>query len=191
MRWPVLAAALLIAGVRVDLRARAAGVFVAAVLAAGLGRTLWLEARWAAHEAEVAELRAAAAVLGPDDALLVARNGLDMGVLLHSHSAAYVARDRGLYWAGLFTGGNALSPRPEYAASDLVQPFPWSWRQFFAKDLAGERDIPEWHEYSGWREVYTHMLTADAPTPAEAAAVGPTIASGRAFDLLKIAPAPD
>ncbi|NNL35625.1 MAG: hypothetical protein HKP35_07390, partial [Silicimonas sp.] len=168
IRFPALVVCLLVAFSDVRLSRACAVVLAVAVVAAALGRTVWLESRWAQHDGEVRELLAAGAVLTPDDRMLVARTGLGWDVLLHSHSAAHLAREVGLFIPDIFSGGNALTATGAYAARDAFQPYPLEVARLIAEAEAPRRDgrdVMRWQEryWADWPAFYTHVLVLRAP----------------------------
>ncbi|KGK80345.1 hypothetical protein PM03_06695 [Thalassobacter stenotrophicus] len=193
MRFPVLLAPVVLAAIRVDFTPRALWVFAGAMLVLLAGKILWLTDKWALHDAQVAELRAAAAVLSPQDRLLVTRHEQSQTIRLHSHSAAYILRDRGPYWTGVFTGGNAIAPLPAYAPRDKTHLFPIPWQVLMP--VHQDHEVFEAGSYlADWRDFYTHTLVLFAPDGAARAQaaglhnLGAPLASGSFFEILEFHP---
>jgi hypothetical protein len=187
IRFPVLLGAVLIAATRVDFGLRSGGIFAVLVLAAVLAKVEWIASKWRLHDDQVAELREAGRALAEDDRLLVLREGNGHTVKAHSHSASYLLRDQGVYWMGLFTGGNALSPRPEFAERDHTQPFPLPWQVLGAR----YREHPlfaEGRPLHRWQDFYTHallLLDPDQSRP-EMTEIGTPVVRGSFFEILQL-----
>ena len=193
MRFPVLLAPVVLAAMRVEFTPRATVAFTATLLVFLGGKMLWLTDKWALHDAQVAELRTAAAVLSPEDRLLVTRHDHSHTVRLHSHSAAYILRDQAPYWTGVFTGGNTISPLPAYAARDKTHLFPIPWQVLMP--VHQDHEVFEPGSYlENWDDFYTHTLVLFAPDDAEAALaaglhdLGTPVATGSYFDILALRP---
>ncbi|MEM9902474.1 MAG: hypothetical protein AAF865_14090 [Pseudomonadota bacterium] len=184
IRFPVLVVATLIAATRIDLQHRASLSFAMAIIAALAVKTFWLSHQWRAHESEVREVREATSGLSPSDRLLVARADMAHTIILHSHSASYILRDQGTYWTGMFTGGNSLSPLPDYAARDHTQPFPLDWR-VLRPQHTGLSLFDDGSYLHDWRSFYTHVLILFDPEKErpDASILGAPIARGSFFDL--------
>ena len=193
MRFPVLLVPVAIAAMRVDFTPRALWMFAGTMVVLLAAKMLWLTDKWALHDAQVAELRAAAAVLSPNDRLLVTRHEQSQTVRLHSHSAAYILRDRGPYWTGVFTGGNAISPLPAYAQRDKTHLFPIPWQVLMP--VHQDHEVFEAGSYlEDWSAFYTHTLVLFAPEDAQGARaeglhnLGLPLASGSFFEILEFHP---
>ena len=163
IRLPVVLLCFAIAVTDVRLPPWAAAVFVLAVVAGGISRTSWLEARWAAHDREVRELLSLKSVLSDRDRLLVARAGPERDVLLHSHSASHLAREAGVFLPEIFSGGNALSSREAYRLRDVFQTFPVEVARLIEEARAPRMPDPDRVPYgelywAAWPEFYSHIL---------------------------------
>ncbi len=189
IRFPVLCAALIIAGTRVELSTKALLAFTSTILIVVGIKTSWIVSNWQVHDQQVAELRSVADFLEPTDRLLVFKDGNSSTTTLHFHSTSYILRDQGVYWWGMFTGGNSLSPRAEYAIRDHTQPAPLPLHILDAKN----RENPIFDEGSPlhiWPEFYTHALLMFDPEDdrPNVSALGNVHVSGSFFDIYRLEP---
>jgi hypothetical protein len=91
---------------------------------------------------------------------------------------------------GLFTGGNSLSPRAEYAQRDHTQPFPIDWRDLdpVYQELPPFVEGAQLHQ---WPSFYTHALLLFDPSGdrPDASALGDVQVIGSFFTFYQISPA--
>ena len=192
IRFPVAFLCLALAVTDVRLTQGQGTVLALSVVAACAWRASWLEPRWAAHDREVRELLSLNAALSEQDRILVARAGPASDVLLHSHSASHLAREVGVFLPEIFSGGNAITARPQYAARDNFQTFP-----ILADELVKEArnprsplsdDVPYSDRYwTNWPEFYTHVLVLgrNGETFSEVPEFGSLIRRGTFFALYR------
>ena len=163
IRFPVALLCVLIAVSDIRLPRVGAAVFVVLIASASFVRVAWLETYWSTHNAEVRELLTLDGVLSSEHRVLVARTAEPIEVLLHSHSASHVARVTGAFIPDIFSGGNSLSARPEFALRDAYQSFPQPVSRLIeeanAPRPAVRGETPDGSLYwADWKKFYTHVL---------------------------------
>lgn len=114
-------------------------------------------------------------------------------IRLLSHSAAYILLDRGPYWTGVFTGGNAIALLPAYARRDKTHLFPIPWQVLMP--VHQDHEVFEMGSYlADWRDFHTHTLVLFSPddaAPAQATGLhdlGAPLARGSFFEILEFHP---
>lgn len=163
IRFPVALLCVLIAISDIRLPRLGAAAFVIVIVGASLVRVSWLETSWARHNTEVRELLTLGDVLSGEHRILVARTAEPIEVLLHSHSAAHVSRVTGAFIPDIFSGGNSLSARPQFAVRDAFQSFPQPVSRLVEEANAPRPAIrgetPDGSLYwADWKKFYTHVL---------------------------------
>ncbi|MCG7522017.1 hypothetical protein [Ruegeria sp. Ofav3-42] len=166
IRFPTLVACFWVA--IVDCRhSRYVGLVLAMILVTvAFLRTDRLVGYWKLHDEEVAELRQLTRYLDSDDRLLVLGD-MTAKTVTHSHSAAYLAMDTKVFLPSIFTGANALSPRPDIRDRDISQYFPPYWREFLELDRTQNAYLKS-VRLVGWDHYFSHVLVlsaVDQPDP--------------------------
>jgi hypothetical protein len=195
IRFPVLFLCLLLAVTNLRMSRSLAVAFTALIVGSTALRVGWLEGKWQEHDTEVRELLTLERHLDGEDQLLLARAGNPGDVLLHSHSTAHLVRRTGLFFPGIFSGGNSLSPRPEVALRDVTQSYPIEIGEIIAEARAprapeGLADSPGQRYWADWQSFYSHVLVLGAPGAKIEAApeLGRLVQRGSFFALFETAP---
>jgi len=168
IRFPTLLACLFVAVTDPRLAPRQAGVFTGLLLAVLALRVAALGADWRAHDAEVRQVLAAAAALGPGDRLVAARADESRAVFRHSSTPALVGAVTGAHVASLFQGANTLTPKPGVGPRHVRQGLMESLDLLLAEAAGAPVEAPP--HLRDWRGYFTHLLVigevaAAAPVP--------------------------